>query len=69
MRLAAEKVHGAFREFISASIATTAKFMKFVVNEAWMSLIELLPDDNSSHKCALQLDVEADVLKDYEVLG
>ena len=69
MRLAAEKIHVAFRELNRDSIATTAKFMQVVIREAWIGLANLLPNDdhNSSPKHALQLD--AGISKDYEVLG
>ena len=70
-RLAAEKIHGAFRELQPDSIETTAEFLQLVVQEAWMKLFELLSDDddNSSPKRALQLDPEPESSKEYEVIG
>ena len=76
MRLAAEKIHGAFRELNQDSIVITAEFVMLVMQEALKSLTELLYDDDeddSLYKFTLHIrdhaKKDAGASKDYEVLG
>jgi hypothetical protein len=74
MRLAAEKIHGAFRELNRESVVTTSEFVKLVMQEALTNLIELLYDSSSS-KFTFPFYIrdhtrkDAGVSKVYEALG
>jgi hypothetical protein len=46
MRLAAEKIHGAFRELKRDKVVTTSEFVIQVILEAMSSLIDLMDDDD-----------------------
>ena len=72
MRLAAEKIHGALRESNRDSMAITANFVNFVIQEAGTSLLKLLleDDDISSLKSMSQNrnNTDVGVSKDHEVI-
>ena len=79
MRLAAEKIHGAFRELKQDSVVNTAEFVMLVMNEALKSLIDLMYDGDDDYEDDTPLSKyfqirnrtikDVGALKDYEVLG
>ena len=79
MRLAAEKMHAAFRELNQDSIADTAEVLMLVMLDALKSLTDLayesvddsVDDDDFSKFFHIRNNIKTDtgVSRDYEVLG